>query len=125
MIDFEKMKQAIANKVRDKNLASSSGHDIEPFAKHWPYSFVINDWDVWNESKKFLKLQVIRWLEARGAAYEFSQFRSGCGLIGFESQEAAHEFKLRWSNQTDGMPVANQGWNPHPLRSNFEPSLYN
>jgi hypothetical protein len=125
MIDLVELKKAITSKVRDKELASSSCHEIEAYAKHWPYIFSINDWDVWNENKKTLKLQVIRWLEEKGVPYDFYQFRNGWGLIGFKSQEAAGHFKLRWSSPTDDLAAPNQDWNPHPLKSTFEPSFHN
>jgi hypothetical protein len=121
MTDLEEMKKAIADAIRDRELASSACYEMEAYAKRWPFVFMIRDWDVWNESKKALRLQVIRWLEGQCAPYDFYQFHSGWGLVGFKSQEAANRFKLRWSGQTGGMPIPHTVWNPHPLKSTFEP----
>jgi hypothetical protein len=121
MTDLEAMKKAIADAIRDRELASSACCEVEAYARRWPFVFMIRDWDVWNESKKALRLQVIRWLEGQCAPYDFYQFHSGWGLVGFKSQEAANRFKLRWSGQTGGMLIPHQDWNPHPLKSTFEP----
>jgi hypothetical protein len=125
MTDLEEMKKAIADAIRDWELASSACYEVEAYARRWPFVFMIHDWDVWNESKKALRLQVIRWLEEQCSPYDFYQFQSGWGLVGFKSQEAADRFKLRWSGQTSDMPISHHNWNPHPLKSTFEPIYTN
>jgi hypothetical protein len=121
MTDLEEMKKAIADAIRDRELASSACYEVEAYARRWPFVFMIHDWDVWDESKKALRLQVIRWLEGQCAPYDFYQFHSGWGLVGFKSQEAANRFELRWSGRTSRVLMPHQGWNPHPLKSTFEP----
>jgi hypothetical protein len=121
------MKKAIVSVVKDEEVASSARYDVEAYAKRWPFVFLINDWDVWNEGKYILRLQVIRWLERHGGAYDFSLLHSGCGLVGFTDLKAATHFKLRWSGQGRVMSaqeprtVPARDWNPHPVRSTFEP----
>ncbi len=121
MRDLEEMKKAIGDTIRDKEIASSLCYEVEAYARGWPFVLMIHDYDVWNESKKALRLQVVRWLEEHCAPYDFCQFHSGWGLIGFKSQEAANRFELRWSGQAGRMLMHQQGWNPHPLKSTFEP----
>jgi hypothetical protein len=121
MTNLEEMKKAIADAIHDKEVASSACCQVEAYARRWLIVFMIHNWDVWNESKKALRLQVVRWLEGQCAPYDFYQFLSGWGLVGFNSQEAANRFKLRWSGQTSGMLLPDQDWDPHPLKSTFEP----
>jgi len=122
MTDLEVIKKAIGDRIRDQELASSACYEVDAYARRWPFIFLINDWDVWNESRKALRLQVVRWLEANCTPYDFHQFRTGWGLIGFESQEAASRFELRWSGQIDSFSMPDEDLNPHPLKSTFEPT---
>jgi hypothetical protein len=119
--DLDEMKAVIVNTLRDEQLALNACYELEAYAKLWPFVFMVNEWDVWNESKRALRLQVIRWLEEKGASYDFHQFRTGYGLVGFKDPEAATHFKLRWSGESNVKPVPNRDWDPHPLRSTFEP----
>jgi hypothetical protein len=126
MTDLDEMKNLIVKALRDDDMASSACAELEAYAKRWPYVFLVNDWDVWNESKRALRLQVIRWLEQNGGSYDFYQLPGGWGLVGFTELKAATHFKLRWSGQGRVMSAsappsaAVQDWNPHPLRSTFE-----
>jgi len=119
--DLDAIKEAIVATTRDAELASSTCYEVDAYAKLWPFFFLVNDWDVWNGSKRGLKLQVVRWLEDQGKPYDFFQIRTGCGLIGFKDQEAATHFEQRWSRQSHASPAPNGDWNPHPLKSTFEP----
>ena len=121
MTDLERIKKAIVHTLRDEELASFACHEADAYAKLWPYIVVVDDWDVWNESKTALKLQVIRWLEEEDVPYTFHQFHRGCGLVGFSDQETASRFELRWSGRSRVTPDSHHGWNPHPLKSTFEP----
>jgi hypothetical protein len=121
MTDLEEIKKAIGDMIRDEELASSACCEVEAYAQRWPFIFMVTDWDVWNESRKALRLQVVRWLEEKCTPYDFYQFRSGWGLVGFKSQEAADSFELRWSGRAGSMALPCQDWNPHPLKSTFEP----
>ncbi|MEE1610937.1 hypothetical protein [Microvirga sp. CF3016] len=119
--DLEAIKRGIVATIRDEELASSTCYEIEAYARLWPYVCLVHDWDVWNDSRRALRLQVIRWLEGEGAPYDFHQFRSGWGVVGFKDEDAAKHFELRWSRQTGATRVRDRDWNPHPLRSTFEP----
>jgi hypothetical protein len=132
MTDLDEMKSLIVKALRDEDMASSACAELEAYAKRWPYVFLVNDWDVWSESKRALRLQVIRWLEQNGGSYDFYQLPGGWGLVGFTELKAATHFKLRWSGQGRVMSASAppsaavqgsapvQDWNPHPLRSTFE-----
>lgn len=120
-MELEKIKEAIAASTRDEELASATRYEVEAYARLWPFVFMVNDWDVWNGSKRALKLQVVRWLENEGAPYDFFHIRTGFGLMGFKDQEAAKAFERRWSSQPQVKPASNGDWNPHPLKSTFEP----
>jgi hypothetical protein len=126
MMNLDEMKKVIVATVREGELAASACAEVEAYARRWPFVFMVNDWDVWNEGKRALRLQVIRWLEQNGGAYNFYQLRGGWGLIGFSDLKAATHFKLRWSGQGPMMsahvPISApvQDWNPHPVRSTFE-----
>ena len=120
-MELEKIKEAIAASTRDEELASATRYEVEAYAKLWPFVFLVNDWDIWNGSKRALNLQVVRWLESEGAPYDFFQIRTGFGLMGFKDQKAAKAFERRWSGQSHTTPVSNGDWNPHPLKSTFEP----
>ena len=120
-MELEKIKEAIAASTRDEELASATRYEVEAYVRLWPFVFLINDWDVWNGSKRALKLQVVRWLENEGAPYDFFQIRTGFGLIGFKDQTAAKTFERRWSGRSPMTQASNGDWNPHPLKSTFEP----
>jgi hypothetical protein len=120
-MELEKIKEAIAASTRDEELASATRYEVEAYVRLWPFVFLVNDWDVWNGSKRALKLQVVRWLENEGAPYDFFQIRTGFGLIGFKDQKAAKTFERRWSGQSQATPTSIGDWNPHPLKSTFEP----
>lgn len=121
MADLEGIKKVIVSTLRDEELASFACYEVEAYAKLWRHLFVVNDWDVWNKSKTALKLQVIRWLEDEDAPYTFHQFHRGCGLVGLNDQEVAAHFKLRWCGESRARSVSHQEWNPHPVKSTFEP----
>jgi len=125
MTDLEEVKRRIVAAIRDEELASSACYEIEAYSKRWPFVFLVSGWDVWSRDRRSLRLQVIRWLEDEGTPYDFYQFRTGCGLVGFKDSESAKQFELRWSEQTHGMPDSARDWNPHPLKSTFEPAHAN
>lgn len=120
-MELEKIKEAIAASTRDEELASATRYEVEAYAKLWPFVFLVNDWDVWNGSKRALKLQVVRWLEDESGPYDFFQIRTGFGLIGLKDEKAATAFERRWSGQSQEKPASNGDWNPHPVKSTFEP----
>ena len=118
---LETIKEAIAASTRDEELASATRYEVEAYARLWPFVFLVNDWDVWNGSKRALKLQVVRWLETQHAPYDFFHIRTGFGLMGFKDQATAEAFERRWSGHSPATPAPNGDWNPHPLKSTFEP----
>ncbi|MBM1173333.1 hypothetical protein [Microvirga arabica] len=120
-MELEKIKEAIVASTRDEELASATCYEVEAYARLWPFVFLVNDWDVWNGSKRALKLQVVRWLENEGAPYDFFHIRTGFGLMGFKDQEAAKSFERRWSGPSEATSASTGDWNPHPLKSTFEP----
>ncbi|MBF9196716.1 hypothetical protein [Microvirga terrestris] len=124
-MELEKIIEAIAASTRDEELASATCYEVEAYVRLWPFVFLVNDWDVWNGSKRALKLQVVRWLENQGTAYDFFQIRTGFGLIGVKDQQAAEAFERRWSVESRETPASNRDWNPHPLKSTFEPVFAN
>jgi hypothetical protein len=119
--ELKTIKEAVTASTRDEELASATCYEVEAYVKLWPFVFLVNDWDVWNGSKRALKLQVVRWLEDEGGPYDFFQIRTGFGLMGFKDQAAAQKFELRWSGGSHAKPASNGDWNPHPLKSTFEP----
>jgi len=119
--NLEEINAVIIAATRDEELASSTCAEIDAYSRLWPYSILVNEWDIWNGSKRALRLQVIRWLENEGAPYDYFQIRAGFGLIGFKDHEAAKQFEMRWSGQTSVTQSLHEAWNPHPLRSTFEP----
>ncbi len=121
MTELEEFKTVIVDTIRDEELATSACHEAEAYAKLWPVVFMVNDWDVWNEGRRALRLQVVRWLEEEGASYDFHQFGRGLGLVGFKDREAASHFKRRWSGERRVRSGSRQDWNPHPMKSTFEP----
>ncbi len=125
MTELEEFKTFIVDTMRDEELASSAYHEAEAYAKLWPFVFVVNDWNVWSEGRRALRLQVVRWLEDEGASYDFHQFGRGLGLVGFKDHEAAARFERRWLGKRRMMPASYQDWNPHPVKSTFEPHYPN
>jgi hypothetical protein len=121
MTNLEEVKRAIVATIRDEEVASSTCYEVDAFAKLWPFVFTVTDWDVWNESKTALRLQVVRWLEEKDVPYTFYQFHRGYGLVGFKDQEAAMDFDLQWSEESRERSGSGCEWNPHPLKSTFEP----
>jgi hypothetical protein len=118
---LDELKNVIANMTHGKQAASSACDEIDVYARLWPYVFMINDWDVWTNSKTILRLQVVRWLEQHGGVYDFYRLHDRWGLVGFHNLKAATHFKLRWSGESRMMVAPAQGWNPHPRKSTFEP----
>ncbi|MXQ12656.1 hypothetical protein [Microvirga makkahensis] len=120
------MKRVIVATVRDEELALSACYAVEAYARRWPFVFMITDWDVWNKGKSALKLEVVYWLEQTEASHDVHLFLSGGGIVGFESRNAASQFALRWSRKmemasAEMLPAPRQDWNPHPIKSTFEP----
>jgi hypothetical protein len=119
--ELETIKEAVTASTRDEELATATCYEVEAYMRLWPFVFLVNDWDIWNGSKRALKLQVVRWLEDEGAPYDFFQIRTGFGLMGFKDRAAAEKFETRWSGLSHAKPAPNGDWNPHPLKSTFEP----
>jgi hypothetical protein len=119
--ELETIREAVTASTRDEELASATCFEVEAYAKLWPFVLLVNDWDIWNGSKRALKLQVVRWLEDEGAPYDFFHIRTGFGLMGFKDKAAAEKFEMRWSSLSNAKPAPNGDWNPHPLKSTFEP----
>ena len=89
------LKQALTEAARETTGAPSVGYDFDAYVRNWPFVAVVDTWDVWNNSKPALTLEVVRWLERYEDLYDFWQFRDGCGLIGFEDLKALTRFRLR------------------------------
>ncbi|MFC1456169.1 hypothetical protein ACETIH_05425 [Microvirga arabica] len=127
MASVDEIKKAVVDTVQDQDMASFACSEVEAYGERWPFVVLVNDWDVWSESKKALRLEVIRWLEQNGGAYDFSLLQSGDGLVGFADLKAATHFKFRWSGRKrvisahEPRAASVQDWNPHPVRSTFEP----
>lgn len=121
MTELETIKEAVTASTRDEELASATCYEVEAYVRLWPFVFLVNEWDIWNGSRRALKLQVIRWLENEGEPFDFFQIRTGIGLMGFKDQKAAEKFEMRWSVGSSRRPALNGDWNPHPLKSTFEP----
>jgi hypothetical protein len=120
MTAVNKLKQALAEAARETTGAPSVGYALEAYARHWPFVVTITDWDIWNDSKRALRVEVIRWLERHEDAYDFWQFRDGYGLVGFKDLKAATRFELRWSGKSPMMSASAREWSPHPVSSTFE-----
>jgi hypothetical protein len=119
--ELETIKEAVTASTRDEELATSTCYEVEAYVKLWPFVFLVNDWDIWNGGRRALKLQVVRWLEDKGEAYDFFQIRTGFALMGFKDRMVAEKFESRWSGGSQAKPAPNGDWNPHPLKSTFEP----
>lgn len=115
-----KLKQAVAEATRETPGAPSVDCDFNAYVRNWPFVVVVTDWDIWNDSKRALRLEVIRWLERHKDPYDFWQFRNGYGLVGFKDLKAATRFELRWSRESPMMSASAQDWSPHPVSSTFE-----
>ena len=120
MTELKTIKEAVTASTRDEELASATCYEVEAYVRLWPFVFLVNDWDIWNGSKRALKLQVIRWLEDEGGPYDFFQIRTGFGLMGFKDQTAAKSSSCG-GRAGPARPASNGDWNPHPLKSTFEP----
>jgi hypothetical protein len=120
MTDLDELKTVIIDTTCDQDKTWSARDEVEAYAKLWPFVFLVTDWNVWNESTRALRLEVIRWLERNEASYKFYQPRNGWGLVGFKDLKTATPFKLRWSGQGHVMSASAQDWNPHPLKSTYE-----
>jgi len=126
MTDLDEMKSVIVATVRDEELAMSACYAAEAYVRRWPVVLMVTDWDIWNKGKSALKREVVRWLEDVGTSHDIYLFSSGGGLVAFQSESAALQFKLRWSGQVGPTPSEalfnpQQEWNPHPVKSTFEP----
>lgn len=123
MAKLERMKAIIVDQWRDEEMASSACYGVEAYARRWPHVLMVNDWDVWDGSRKHLRREVIGWLNQQGASWDFYHLLDTWGLIGFEDPDMAARFKRRWSGMIKAVPSSSsQGWNPHPLNSSFAPS---
>jgi hypothetical protein len=120
MTSLETIKRAVANTLCNDELIDSAFNEIEAYSRCWHHILIVNSWDVWNGSRRVLKLQVVRWLEDRGGLYDFSRFNSGLSVIGFKDLNAATHFELRWSSHGRVMSRSIHNWNSQPLKSIFE-----
>jgi hypothetical protein len=121
MTNPEELKAIIIDTWRDEEMASSACCGIDAYSKLWPFVLVVNEWDVWNETKRNLNREVLAWLESHGGAWDFYHLLGSWGLVGFKDLKAATHFKLRWSGALKASSSSSQGWNPHPLNSTFSP----
>jgi len=120
MTDLEELKQRIVDTWRDEEMSSSACYGVDAYARLWPHVLFVNDWDVWNESKKDLKATVYSWLRRQNSAWDFYHLQGGWGLVGFRDRQTADHFKLRWSGTLRAVPSsADDTWNPHPSNSSF------
>lgn len=121
MTDLRSLKGVIAKTWRDEEMASSACYGIDAFARRWPFVYMVNDWDVWDESRKGLKPEVASWLGQQGGTWDFYHLLNAWGLVGFKDPKAASHFKLRWSGVLKAAPASGEAWNPHPYNSSFAP----
>lgn len=119
MTDMEELKQRIVDTWRDEEMASSACYGVDAYSRLWPYVFFVNDWDVWNDSRKDLKAAVYSWLKRQNTIWDFYHLQGGWGLVGFRDRQTAEHFKLRWSGALKAIPSSDERWNPHPLNSSF------
>jgi hypothetical protein len=124
MTDLKSLKEIIRKTWRDEEMASAACYGIDAYAKRWPFVYVINDWNVWDEQQKSLKPEVVAWLEQHGGACDFYHLLDVWGLVGFKNPKAASHFKLRWSGVLKAVPSSGEAWNPHPHNSSFAPAPY-
>jgi hypothetical protein len=122
MTSPEELKSLIIDTWRDEEMASSACCGIDAYSKLWPFVLVVNEWDVWNETKRNLSREVIDWLESHGGTWDFYHLLGTWGLVGFKDLKAATHFNLRWSGALKASSAPGQTWNPHPLNSSFSPS---
>jgi hypothetical protein len=121
MTNLEELKAIIVDTWRDEEMVSSACCGIDAYSKLWPFVLVVNEWDVWNDTKRNLNHEVRAWLESHGGTWDFYHLLGSWGLIGFKDLKAATHFNLRWSGALKASPVSSQTWNPHPLNSTFSP----
>ncbi|WP_134496401.1 hypothetical protein [Microvirga pakistanensis] len=126
MTNLDEMKSVIVATVRDEELALSACYAAEAYVRRWPFVFMVTGWDVWNKGKSALKPEVMHWLEGIESSYDVYLFPSGGGLVAFGNESAAFQFELRWSGKrgltrAEALSALPQDWNPHPLKSTFEP----
>lgn len=119
MTDLKSLKEVIRQTWRDEEMASAACYGIDAYAKRWPFIYLVNDWDVWNDSQKGLKPEVGAWLEQHAGACDFYHLLDAWGLVGFKSPKAASHFKLRWSGVLKAVPSSGEAWNPQPHNSSF------
>lgn len=124
MTDLKSLKEVIRQAWRDEEMASAACYGIDAYAKRWPFVYMVNDWDVWDERQKSLTPDVIVWMEQHGGACDFYHLLDALGLVGFKSPKAASHFKLRWSGVLKAVPSSGEAWNPQPHYSSFAPAPY-
>lgn len=122
MTDLDELKTLIAATWRDEEMASSACYGVDAYAKRWPFVLMVNEWDVWSDSKKTLKHEVLAWLDQQGAPWDFYHLLGHWGLVGFKDLKTATHFKLRWSGLLKAVPSSTPAWNPQPINSSFAPS---
>ena len=121
MTDLKSLKGVIHQVWRDEEMASAACYGIDAYAKRWPFVYMVNDWDVWDERRKSLKHEVVAWLEQHGGACDFYHLLDAWGFVGFKTAKAASHFKLRWSGVLKAMPSAGESRKPHPHNSSLAP----
>lgn len=124
MTDLKPLKEVIGLTWRDGEMASSACYGIDAYGKRWPFVYMVNDWDVWDEQRKGLKPEVVAWLEQHGRAWDFYHLLDAWGLVGFKDPKTASHFKLRWSGVLKAAPASGEAWNPQPYNSSFAPPPY-
>lgn len=121
MTDLKDLKRLIVETWRDEELASSACWGVEAYSRLWPFVVFVNDWDVWNESRKDLKASVYAWLDKQGTQWDFYHLMGGWGLVGFKDRQTADHFRRRWAGTLRAVPSPDEAWSPHPLNSSFMP----
>lgn len=124
MTDLKSLKEVIGQTWRDGEMASSACYGIDAYGKRWPFVYMVNDWDVWDEQRKGLKPEVVAWLEHQGRAWDFYHLLDAWGFVGFKDPKAASHFKLRWSGVLKAATSSGETWNPQPYNSSFAPAPY-
>jgi len=124
MTDLKSLKEVIRQTWRDEEMASAACYGIDAYAKRWPFVYMVNGWDVWNEQRKSLKPEVVAWLDQHAGACDFYHLLGVWGLVGFKNPKAASHFKLRWSGVLKAVHSSGEAWNPHPHNSSFAPAPY-
>jgi hypothetical protein len=122
MMDLKSLKEVISQTWLDAEMASSARYGIDAYGRRWPFVYMVNDWDVWDEHRKGLKPEVASWLKQQGSTWDFYHLLDAWGLVGFKDAKAASHFKLRWSGMLKAVPSNGEAWNPHPHNSSFAPA---